>query len=124
VKRKRARQSHKHCSTSALACPEIGVKWFLLFFCLFMSNMGLFDRQILAVLTDGKSRELRQILQEAGFSHTQTPKKGINTIFNHFRDKPARALEKARCRSRQQSVGEIAQDTRIKDEKDIVCDGS
>jgi len=57
-----------------------------------MSNMGLFDRQILAVLTDGKSRELRQILQEAGFSHTQTPKKGINTIFDHFRDKPARAV--------------------------------
>jgi hypothetical protein len=55
-----------------------------------MSNMGLFDRQILAVLTDGKSRELWQILQEAGFPHTQTPKKGINTIFNHFRDKPAR----------------------------------
>jgi hypothetical protein len=77
---------------SALACPEIGVKWFLFFSCLFMSNMGLFDRQILAVLTDGKSRELRQILQEAGFSHTQTPKKGINTIFDHFRDKPARAL--------------------------------
>ena len=28
----------------ALACPEIGIKWFLFFFCLFASNMGLFDR--------------------------------------------------------------------------------
>jgi hypothetical protein len=31
--------------------------------------MGLFDRQILTVLTEGKSKEFRQILREAGFSH-------------------------------------------------------
>ena len=31
--------------------------------------MGLFDRQILAVLTESKSKESRQILREAGFSH-------------------------------------------------------
>jgi len=31
--------------------------------------MDLFDRQILTVLRDGKSWELRQILQEVGFSH-------------------------------------------------------
>jgi hypothetical protein len=31
--------------------------------------MGLFDRQILAVLTEGKSKEFGQILREAGFSH-------------------------------------------------------
>jgi hypothetical protein len=52
--------------------------------------MGLFDMQILAVLTDNESRELRQILQEAGFSHGRTSRRGINTIFDHFRDKPAR----------------------------------
>jgi hypothetical protein len=52
--------------------------------------MGLFDMQILAVLTDNESRQPRQILQKAGFSHAQTSKRGINTIFNHFRDKPAR----------------------------------
>jgi hypothetical protein len=62
-------------SSGALACPEIGVKWFLFFFYLFASNTGLFDVQILAVLTDGKSRELRHILQEALFSHIQTLKK-------------------------------------------------
>ena len=38
-------------------------------FCLSGSDMGLFDRQILAVLTEGKSKEFRQILREAGFSH-------------------------------------------------------
>jgi hypothetical protein len=74
----------------ALPCPEIGFKWFLFFFCLFMSSMGLFGMQILAVLTDNESRELRQILQEAGFSHARTSRRGINTIFDHFRDKPAR----------------------------------
>jgi hypothetical protein len=52
--------------------------------------MGLFDMQILAVLTDSESRELRQILQEAGFSHARTSRRGINTIFDHFGDKPAR----------------------------------
>ncbi|PIU58556.1 hypothetical protein COS86_08870 [Candidatus Bathyarchaeota archaeon CG07_land_8_20_14_0_80_47_9] len=52
--------------------------------------MGLLDMQILAVLTDNESRELRQILQEAGFSHARTSRRGINTIFNHFRDKAAR----------------------------------
>jgi hypothetical protein len=52
--------------------------------------MGLFDMQILAVLTDSESRELRQILQEAGFFHARTSRRGINTIFDHFRDKPAR----------------------------------
>ena len=31
--------------------------------------MDLFDRQILAVLKDGKSWEFRQILQAVGFSH-------------------------------------------------------
>jgi hypothetical protein len=57
--------------------------------------MGLFDMQILAVLTDNESRELRQILQEAGFSHARTSRRGINTISDHFRDKPARSsLEK------------------------------
>jgi hypothetical protein len=53
--------------------------------------MGLFGMQILAVLTDNESRELRQILQAAGFSHARTSRRGINTIFDHFRDKPARA---------------------------------
>jgi hypothetical protein len=74
----------------ALPCPEIGFKWFLFFFYLFVSSMGLSDMQILAVLTDSESRELRQILQAAGFSHAQTSRRGINTIFDHFRDKPAR----------------------------------
>ena len=61
--------------TRALACPEIGIKWFLFFFCLFASNMGLFDRRTLTALTDDKSREPRQIPQGAGFPHTQTPQK-------------------------------------------------
>jgi hypothetical protein len=52
--------------------------------------MGLFDMQIPAMLTDNESRELRQILQEAGFSHARTSRRGINTFFDHFRDKPAR----------------------------------
>ena len=44
----------------------------------------------MTVLTDGKSREPREIPQGAGFPHTQPPQKGINTILHHFRDKPAR----------------------------------
>jgi hypothetical protein len=52
--------------------------------------MGLFDMQILAVLTDNESRQPRQILQEAGFSHARTSRRGINTFFDRFRDKPAR----------------------------------
>jgi hypothetical protein len=69
---------------------QIGFKWFLFFFCLFVSSMGLLDMQILAVLKDSESRERRQILQEAGFSHARTSRRGINTIYDHFRDKPAR----------------------------------
>jgi len=49
---------HQHFWTSffsALACPEIGVKWFLFFFCLLAFGLGLFGEQLLAVLKDGNS---------------------------------------------------------------------
>jgi hypothetical protein len=38
---------------------QVDAKWFLFFFCPSASNMGLFDGQILIVLRDGESRELR-----------------------------------------------------------------
>jgi len=77
----------------ALACPEIGFKWFLFFFCLFGSNMGLFDGQILAVLREINHGGSPTNPPRSGVFHTQTPREGINTIFDHFRDKPARSLK-------------------------------
>jgi hypothetical protein len=89
--------------------------------------MDLFDRQILVVLTDGKSRGFQQILQEVEFFHNTlsphlarlerqgmqegqrqmrasklppNPKREINTIFNHFSNTLARALRiPPECRS-------------------------
>ena len=45
------------------------IEWYSLSFCLFVSNMDSFDRQILAVLKDGKSTDFHQILKEVRFSH-------------------------------------------------------
>jgi hypothetical protein len=52
--------------------------------------MGLFDGQILAVLREINHGGARTNPPGSGVFHTQTSKKGINTIFGHFRDKPAR----------------------------------
>jgi predicted transcriptional regulator len=54
---------------SAPGCCQIGLKWFLSFFCHYRSNMDSFDRQILTSLKNGESLDFRQLLQEVGFSH-------------------------------------------------------
>jgi hypothetical protein len=71
----------------ALACPDRSDGFF--FFCLFGPKMGLFDRQILAVLKDINHEKARTNPPKSGVFHTQTTKKRTNTIFDHFRDKPA-----------------------------------
>ena len=42
---------------------------FLFSFCLFMPAMDSFDKRILTMLKDGKSRDFQQLLREVGFSH-------------------------------------------------------
>ena len=48
---------------------QIGLKWFLFFFCLFSSITDSFDRRILSVLKESKPLDFAQLVREVGFSH-------------------------------------------------------
>jgi len=103
---------------SALPCPEIGLKWYLFFFCLFASDAGLFDSQVLAMLrmenhgfghqanltiaklytatfsltihSSKKADTARRPKPTRGLKLPQNHKRRIKTIFDHFRNRHAR----------------------------------
>jgi hypothetical protein len=74
--------------SSALACPEICVKWFLFFSCLFGSDTGLFDRQILAVLKEINHGGARTNPPRSGvFDRSLVPKmvkNGFKSVLAHL----------------------------------------